>query len=332
MSKDTNRMAWLEERRSGIGGTDVAAILGLSEWKSPMQVWLEKTGQAELSDEAPSDPAYWGRMLEPIVAQEYKQRHPEYQVWQAQKAPITRHQEFPVLIATPDRIVGPAGNNVFLTGGAINWPRVDRILEVKTANAFSREDWGTPGTEEVPQAYLLQCLHYLNVTGLQEIDLAVLFGGNQYCEYRIGYDEDICEWLKGQMLNWWNTQVIGKIAPEALSVDDLAARFPYNRGGFKPISEKLGEALRHYVTASEATKECETDMRHSKFVLCNAVAEADGLCNEEGKPLVTWKTNCNGTRCFRITREALERVGEEIAGDREHYSYPHARVCEEVSA
>ena len=64
-----NREEWLNERRSGIGGSDAAAVMGLNPWKSPLDVYLDKTGQLM---ESPDNPAlYWGRVLEEVVAREY---------------------------------------------------------------------------------------------------------------------------------------------------------------------------------------------------------------------------------------------------------------------
>ncbi|EGO8273418.1 endonuclease, partial [Enterococcus faecalis] len=64
---------WLEDRRKGIGGSDVATILGLNQYKSAYQLWLEKTGQVELKD-TESEPAYWGNVLEEVVAKEFQER------------------------------------------------------------------------------------------------------------------------------------------------------------------------------------------------------------------------------------------------------------------
>ena len=44
---DMTREAWLDRRRAGIGGSDVAALLGLSRWKTPLDVFLDKTGRSE---------------------------------------------------------------------------------------------------------------------------------------------------------------------------------------------------------------------------------------------------------------------------------------------
>ena len=67
-----NREEWLNERRTGIGGSDAAAVMGLNPWKSPLDVYLDKTGQLM---ESPDNPAlYWGRVLEEVVAREYSLR------------------------------------------------------------------------------------------------------------------------------------------------------------------------------------------------------------------------------------------------------------------
>ncbi|EOA2606900.1 lambda-exonuclease family protein, partial [Enterococcus hirae] len=76
MSKSTLDMShreWLEDRKRGIGGSDVATVLGLNKYKSPYQLWLEKTGQIELKD-SESEPAYWGNVLEEVVAKEFQER------------------------------------------------------------------------------------------------------------------------------------------------------------------------------------------------------------------------------------------------------------------
>ncbi len=76
MNKSTLEMThdeWLLDRRKGIGGSDVATILGLNKWKSPYQLWLEKTSQIDL-EHTESEPAYWGNVLEEVVAKEFQER------------------------------------------------------------------------------------------------------------------------------------------------------------------------------------------------------------------------------------------------------------------
>ena len=68
-----DRKAWLEARKQGLGGSDVATIAGLSKWKSQVQVFLEKT-QAIEQEDVQSEAAYFGNVLEEVVAQEFAKR------------------------------------------------------------------------------------------------------------------------------------------------------------------------------------------------------------------------------------------------------------------
>jgi putative phage-type endonuclease len=63
------RAAWLKERKLGIGGSEVAAIMGLSKYSTPWQVWAEKTGRFD--NDFDNEPMYWGRAMEPLIRQRY---------------------------------------------------------------------------------------------------------------------------------------------------------------------------------------------------------------------------------------------------------------------
>ena len=95
------RIDWLLDRRKGIGGSDVAAIMGLNKWKSAYQIWLEKTGQVGLS-ESDSEPAYWGTVLEEVVAKEFAVRTGKKV---RRRNQVFEHPEYPFLRANIDRDV-----------------------------------------------------------------------------------------------------------------------------------------------------------------------------------------------------------------------------------
>jgi putative phage-type endonuclease len=69
---DRERDEWLEQRRHGIGGSDAAAALGLSPWKTPLSLYLEKTGDARPFRD--NESMLWGRVLEPAIRAEYTRR------------------------------------------------------------------------------------------------------------------------------------------------------------------------------------------------------------------------------------------------------------------
>jgi len=114
------------DRTKGIGGSDVAAICGVSPWKTPLQIYLEKIGESAGS---PDNPAMaYGRMVEPVILQWYEQYTGQTV---AVPGPL-QHPRYPYLIAHLDGLTP------------------DRVIEIKTAR--SSVDWGNPGTDQIPVA------------------------------------------------------------------------------------------------------------------------------------------------------------------------------------
>jgi putative phage-type endonuclease len=172
---------WHEARRHRIGGSDVAAIVGLSKWQSKYSLWCEKAGLVE-PDPQDNDQTR-GHILEPSVANWFAYQHPEYEVVEAGTY-IHADPDRDWQLANPDRLL--------LQGG-----RVVSGLELKT-DADGRE-WGTSGTAEIPFYYLTQVRWYMDVLGLPEWRVAVLIGrGLEFREYTILPDEADTEWMRRQ--------------------------------------------------------------------------------------------------------------------------------------
>lgn len=178
------RGEWLEARRGGIGASDAPAVCGVSPWKTPLHVYLEKTGELEDSDSKAKE---WGRKLEDIVAQAYSEEtgRPVYKP----ARPIEYHPQLPWLRCSLDRLTEADGKG--------------RVLECKTVRADS-DEWGAPGTDEIPLYYLLQCQHQLCVTGMERCDLAALFGGQELRVYEVERDEEVLSSLRRICAEFWN--------------------------------------------------------------------------------------------------------------------------------
>lgn len=71
VAEKADEKKWLEVRREGIGCSDASIIVGLNRWKSPFQLWLEKTGKAEPEDLSDNEYVYWGKVLEEAVANRF---------------------------------------------------------------------------------------------------------------------------------------------------------------------------------------------------------------------------------------------------------------------
>ncbi|MFL9951942.1 YqaJ viral recombinase family protein [Paraburkholderia nemoris] len=171
-TQELSRDDWLAVRRTGIGGSDAAAAVGLNPYLSPLELWLDKTGRAEgLPRPDPADttsPSYWGTLLEPIVAAVYTQQTGN----KVRKVnAVLRHRSIPFMLANIDREV-------------IGVPGV-QVLECKTAGEFGARLW----RDGVPEYVQLQVQHQLAVTGKQAAHVAVLLCGQALEVHRIDRDD-----------------------------------------------------------------------------------------------------------------------------------------------
>ena len=100
-SEMEDRAAWLKLRNKGLGGSDAGIIVGVNPWKSPYQLWLEKTGQVEPEDISEKEAVYWGTQLEDMVAREFMKRTGK----KVQRHGMLESAAYPFLLANVDRLV-----------------------------------------------------------------------------------------------------------------------------------------------------------------------------------------------------------------------------------
>lgn len=212
---------WLAARRRGIGGSDVAAVVGVSRYAGPTRVYYDKLGVLPNEDNAAME---WGRRLEDAVRQKFADEHPEFHV---RRGPgLVAHPNRPWQLATIDGLVAecPDGDPVAL-------------LEVKTGRSGA-DEWGDELTDEVPLPYLCQTTWYLDVYGLPLAYLAVLLDGRDYREYVIEYDQVLAAKLRGHCEAFWRRHVLAGVAPDA---DGLADTAEVLASVHRPVKDSEGQ-------------------------------------------------------------------------------------------
>ena len=259
-----SRAAWLEERRRGIGGSDVAAILGMSKWKTPLQVYLDKRGESELTPD--NDSMLWGRVLEPVIRQQYSER-----TGRSVRVPekMLYSLDYPFMLANLDGFTDD-----------------HRVLEIKTARYG--DDWGEPGSDEIPTEYLLQVQHYMAVTGFPVADVAVLIGGSDFRLYEVPSDKELQEMVIQREAEFWRRVVDGE-PPEPVTLAETIERF----GGSSKQSSV--EASDDVIMALQALKQAKDEIKAAqdredaaKAIVLKAMGENEAIVSR-GKTLATWK-------------------------------------------
>jgi putative phage-type endonuclease len=187
--------AQLEERRTGVGGSDAATVLGINPFTTAYELYLDKLGEAPPEDEGfLKESRYWGSVLEQPVCDRYAEET-GYKVQRANQ--LIRSKEHPFMIANIDRkVVGE-----------------DMRIGFEAKTAARADGWGDSGSDEIPAYIMCQVQHYLAVTGYDVWDLAVLIGNRDYRMYRINPIESIISDLVEAEEEFWD-RVQAKVAPD----------------------------------------------------------------------------------------------------------------------
>ncbi len=257
-----NNEEWLEQRTKGIGGSDVAGILGVSKYATPLSVWLDKTGKVEPKDLSDVQAVEWGNRLEEVVGTKYIELHPERKVKRvnAVAQSITR----PWAQASLDFEVKDGDRH--------------GILEIKTAGLRVADDW----KDGVPLYYLTQITHYMSVLNREFADVAVLIGGQEYREYRIERDEDDIKTVNEAVDKFWHDNVEQDVAPDLLLETSESLLALFGKGGKDDVinvaPEQLNEVDELIETYNDVNKEYK-QLKERKDKLAQRIINTVGKHN-----------------------------------------------------
>jgi len=189
------------DRKSFIGGSDIASVMGLSRWKSPLQLWAEKTGKVEPDDLSNVEAVEMGLELEETVARLFTKRTG----MKVRRAPKNyQHDAHPYFRCQVDRLITKTGIND------------NDLLECKTASAWKEKEWQD---EEIPQEYILQVMWQLGITHRMVGHIAVLIGGQKFRYKKINFDPDLFEKMLEEATYFWK-MVQDDTPPMAVGMDN----------------------------------------------------------------------------------------------------------------
>jgi putative phage-type endonuclease len=275
---------WLIARRSGIGGSDVAAILGVSKWATNIDIYNEK-----ISTETPVDKSssamHWGHVLEDPVAREYAL---QTGLKVARDNRMIRCPKYPFLQANIDRrIVGQK-----------------KGLEVKTANQYAAGDWGEPGTDQIPEYYIPQVIHYMIATGFKSWDVAVLIGGNDFRIYTVNYNEALADLIIEKCTEFWQC-VLDKTPPVPNTLAAVNALYKQDDSNSIIADQhavELMQQLKHQRGERDDYKKMSEKTEKDIKII---IGENKYLIDDDGNRLATWATSKNNSRSFRANFKNL---------------------------
>jgi len=258
----------LEARKKGIGGSDAGAILGVSPWKTPLQVYMDKVGATDPIQD--NDSMFWGRTLEPVIRQRY--------------ADVTNRK-----VVVPDTLITHPKFE-FMIGNLDGITSDNRVLEIKTAR--SAEGWGEPGSNEIPDSYMIQVQHYMLITAIPVADVAVLIGGSDFRIYEVPAEPELMELMIEKETGFWS-RVINRDPPEPITYQDMLLKYGRTSKESRIQADAVAMAAVARLKEIKAIAKEEDEL---KTVIMAAFGESDTLM-DNNKVLATWKAG-NGSKRF----------------------------------
>ena len=253
-----------EERMQYIGGSDIAAIMWQSRWKTPYRLWAEKTGKIE-STIKNNEAVEMGTRLEQFVADLFSEKTNK----SVRKAPkMYTHPKYPFLVAHVDRLV---------TG-------TDELLECKTCSAYKLEEW----ENKIPKEYVLQVIWYLGITGRKKGWIACLIGGQKFDYNPIDFDEELFNMMIEKAVKFWE-MVQKQIPPLILPQDDEVLGEIYSEHTDDMITvQEMDERVAYLQEIKMHIKEMQKEKREIETELKTMIADKAGLITNTYK--VSWKS------------------------------------------
>lgn len=287
---------WHAARANGLGGSEVAAVLGLSPFESRFSLYHRKTGQIGPIEVTPE--IEWGGRLEPVIIRKFLDEHPE--MVGADFADGTyRHVDRPWQVMNPDKLL--------IRGHAFDTP--NGLLETKYS--MFGDGWGETGTDEIPVHVRIQVLWYCDVFGFERAHVAVLVGGCDFREYLIAYDAAEAATLRDAARAFLGDIAVGR-RPEIDSSTHTYQALRELHPDIDPRSVELtDDVARRYIAARADLTVAKDAEQHARSLVADAMGTAQSAWWRDQK-IATRQAKGDGPAFVKVARN-LPPLPEEYA-------------------
>lgn len=276
-------------RRKGIGASELAAILGLDPYRTPLDVWMEKTGRA--AQFGGNEATFRGNALEDAVGA-YMAREIGSD-WKQIKGGQFVHPDFPIVRCNPDRLYRHVKTRERIGG------ELKTTLETVTV-----EDLLDPeNPKKIP--WLFQCQWCMVCTGYTRWELGWMGAFFNYKQVTVNYDQSLANHLIDFVLKWWENHIVLDIQPEPINAADALTLWPKDNGEWFEASGMLAETITEYGEA----KAMERHWKAKADGLADRIKLAFGPCSVAtvgGERIATYKPDKNGNKVLRLHQKQLK--------------------------
>lgn len=272
------RAEWLAARKTGIGGSDAPVVMGVSPWKSPYALWCEKTGLE--SDFVDNEVTRWGRLLEPVIADEYE-RITGRKLIDLGSHTIQRHPKRSWQICTHDRLIEDCDG------------RGRGVLSIKYVGSMAAREWEETWQEEQgPLYYRVQSQHEMAVSDLHWGAFAVYIWGQGLKHTDFERNDNFVESLVDEERAFWKRVETGEAPPvdgKESTTRALKRLYPKDSGKVVDLPPQFRAWRDEMVHLETVAKSAEKRIEH----LRNEVRKVLGDASEgrfDGRTVCTYRT------------------------------------------
>jgi putative phage-type endonuclease len=287
-----SRKKWLERRQKGIGGSDVAAIMGLSPWNTPLDVYyskvlkLSQNDQNNLNDAAvdPKEERFKrGAIAEKNIIDNYiADRHCDV----ITDIDTFVHPKYPFLIGNVDAM--RADDNV--------------VIECKTVGGYPDQWQG-----KIPLYYKTQCAHYAMLTNAKRVDLAAMFDRWTFRIFVYERDAAFEAHILKACVNFWQNHVLKKIPPPMMKTQDSQYISAQKDSVIKANDTIISNVIQ--IKALQDQQQALNDqVEQIKVNVMNYMQDHEVLTDVEGNTLVTWKMTTQN----RLDSKKIKEVNPKL--------------------
>ena len=286
-----------QDRSKFLGGSDAAAVMGLSPWATQVELWGQKTGRTpkDEPDAARQRMFDRGHKLEPFIRDMVIDK-------------LRDRGHTVELIATNERYIDPEHGflaceidfELMLDGEHIN-------CDAKSVSGFARKKWGEEDTEDVPIEYAAQFMFGLMVTGRKRCLVSALRSFDDVDIYWTNRDDETIDAMRPKLVSFWLGHVVADVPPDPMVFTDIKYLFPKDNGESIEATEVISEAVRDLAGVKREIKVLEEREAELQFAIAEFISP-NSLLTKEGKEIASWKSQDTARIDQKLLKEELPEI------------------------
>lgn len=262
---------WLKLRKKSIGGSDSSPVLGFSQYRTPTDVWIDKTNPDEI--ESIENTAMWlGHYLEDMVRDRFTH---DTGIPARADNKFRYHPEIDYLHANLDGVVSEEGK----TG----------VFEAKTIKSYTLDK----NNGEIPTDYFLQCQHNMLVTGYEFAWISFYIKDrDEFMHQKLFRIEHLIEQMLKKYKDFWENHVVPRVPPTPIASNDLIASYPHNEKGSEIEADlEIAELCMDYNQVNEDIKDLTEKKDKIKFSIEKFMEDNEALVDPDTKDVLVTNKN-----------------------------------------